>query len=79
MKGKKKLYSKLSFVSELAELINKLETKDYSCDLVEFHSISEAKIYSDKNTSWTLDGEFMEGSEVIDIKSLNRVINFIIP
>jgi len=64
---------------ELKDIIKALQTKDYSCDLVEFHSISEAKIYSDKNTSWTLDGEFMEGSEVIDIKSLNRVINFIIP
>ena len=64
---------------ELKDIIKALQTKDYSCDLVEFHSISEAKIYSDKNTSWTLDGEFMEGSEVINIKSLNRVINFIIP
>lgn len=64
---------------ELKDIIKALQTKDYSCDLVEFHSISEAKIYSDKNTSWTLDGEFMGGSEVINIKSLNRVINFIIP
>ena len=64
---------------ELKDIIKALQTKDYSCDLVEFHSISEAKIYSDKNTSWTLDGEFMSGSEVINIKSLNRVINFIIP
>ena len=64
---------------ELSEIVYALRNQDYSTNLLTFYPISKAKIYSDKEIAWTLDGEYMQGSDVINMKSINKAIRFIVP
>ena len=73
------LIKKPTTLTGLKDVIKALQTKDYSCDLVEFHSISSARVVCETPTTWTLDGERMEGNEIIQIKNLKRAVNIIVP
>ena len=64
---------------ELSEIVYALRQQNYSTKLLTFHPISEAKIICDKNISWTLDGEYMQGSNEINISTLNKAIKLVIP
>lgn len=64
---------------ELSEIVYALRQQNYSTKFLTFHPISEAKIICDKNISWTLDGEYMQGSNEINISTLNKAIKLIIP
>lgn len=73
------LIKKPSTLTQLKDIVVALQLKDYSCDLVEFHSISSARIVCETPTTWTLDGERMDGNEIIQIKNLRKAVNIIVP
>ena len=67
-------------IVELNEIILALNTKNYSStDMIFFKSAAEAKIETDKTVSWTLDGEYMEGSEIIIMDNIHDAINIVVP
>lgn len=57
-------------VAELSRIALALTTRKYDDPLLEFHSISDATIYTDPNEGWTLDGEYQPGAETIQIKNI---------
>ncbi|MBQ8525852.1 MAG: diacylglycerol kinase family lipid kinase [Clostridia bacterium] len=67
-------------IIELNAIIFALNNKDYSStDMIYFCSASSAQIEADKTVSWTLDGEYMEGSNVISMENIHDAVNLIVP
>ena len=66
-------------IMDLNSIIVALNTQEYDTKMITFHSVSSAKIYADKNTDWTIDGEYMKGCEVINMQSINNAIKIIVP
>lgn len=66
-------------IIELNNIVIALNTQEYTTDLITFCSAKSAKIFSDSNNDWTLDGEFMAGCDEIEMKCVNKAIKFIVP
>ena len=64
---------------ELSEIVYALRNQDYSTKLLTFYSISKCKVICDESISWTLDGEYMQGKNEINVSTLNRAIKLIVP
>ena len=59
---------------DLAEIVYMLNSQNYESNRLVFINGSEFKIHADKNTSWSLDGEYQEGCEEIEVKNLHHAI-----
>ena len=59
---------------DLAEIVYMLNSQNYESNKLIFINGSEFKIHADKDTSWSLDGEYQEGCEEIEIKNLHHAI-----
>ncbi|MDD5926779.1 MAG: YegS/Rv2252/BmrU family lipid kinase [Firmicutes bacterium] len=59
---------------DLAEIIYMLNSQNYESNNLVFINCSEFRIHADKNTSWSLDGEYQEGCEEIEVKNLHHAI-----
>ena len=59
---------------DLAEIVYMLNSQNYESNKLVFINGSEFKIHADKDTSWSLDGEYQEGCEEIEIKNLHHAI-----
>ena len=67
-------------IIDLNAIIFALNNKDYSStDMIYFCSASSAQIEADRTVSWTLDGEYMEGSNVISMENIHDAITLIVP
>lgn len=67
-------------IIDLNAIIFALNNKDYSStDMIYFCSVSSAQIEADRTVSWTLDGEYMEGSNVISMENIHDAITLIVP
>lgn len=68
--------SNLIELNELAaELVSAIALQNYhNCKSIEFVNAKKFDIYTDGNLSWTLDGEYQEGSEKIHIENLESAI-----
>ncbi len=66
-------------IMDLNAIIVALNTQEYNTEMITFHSVSSAKIYADKNTNWTIDGEFMRGCDIIDMQGINNAIKIVVP
>ena len=65
---------------ELAELAHMLSIQDfYNSNMITFINASEFHIRTDRNVSWTLDGEYQEGAEEICIRNLAGIIDMVLP
>jgi len=53
--------------------------QDLTRDGIEFFHTKEITVYGDKNIPWTLDGEFCEGQEKVEVKNLHSAIHLIVP
>lgn len=60
---------------DLAEIVHMLSTQNYESNILTFINAKEFRIHADKETSWTLDGEYQEGAEEIEIKNFNHAID----
>ena len=63
---------------ELTEIVHMLTTQNFESDMVTFISAKDFKIKADKDISWTLDGEYQEGCEEIEVENLHDAIDIII-
>lgn len=66
-------------IIELNSIILALNSHDYSTDMVTFVSTDSAVIYADSDTNWTLDGEYMKGSDIIEMSCINNAIKLVVP
>ena len=63
---------------ELTEIAHVLATKNFESDMVTFINAGDFKIKTDKDVSWTLDGEYQEGCEEIEVENLHSAIDILI-
>ena len=59
---------------DIAEIIRIITTQDYNSGILTFVNCSNFTIYADKHTSWSLDGEYQEGCEKIEVENLHHAI-----
>ena len=64
---------------ELNNIIFALNNQDYSNNMITFLPASRAKICASPDMAWTLDGEFMNGSEKIVMQNIHDAIKIIVP
>lgn len=66
-------------IIELNNIIFALNNQDYSNGMITFLSASHAEICACADMAWTLDGEFMKGSEKIIMQNIHDAIEIIVP
>lgn len=66
-------------IIELNNIIFALNNHDYSGDMITFLSASHAEIFASAQMAWTLDGEFMNGSDKIVMQNIHDAIRIIVP
>ncbi len=65
---------------ELAELVHMLTLQNfYDTNMITFVNAREFHIRAGKDVSWTLDGEYQEGTEEITIHNMKGAIDMILP
>ncbi len=64
---------------DLAEIIHMLTTQNYESNILTFINCSNFKITAGKETPWSLDGEYQEGCESIEVKNLHHAIELMMP
>ncbi|MBE6732529.1 MAG: YegS/Rv2252/BmrU family lipid kinase [Ruminococcaceae bacterium] len=66
-------------ISEFQSIVDGILRQDLDRKGIEFLRTDSLKVYGGSKLSWTLDGEFAEGSSCVEIKNIKRAINFIVP
>lgn len=66
-------------ILDLTEIVYMLSSQDYNSSILTFINCSNFKIHADKETHWSLDGEYQEGCEEIEIKNLHHAIKLMMP
>ena len=63
---------------ELGAIVPMITSQNYDDDMITFVNGSRFKVHANKETSWSLDGEYQEGAEEIDIINQHNAIDLII-
>ena len=63
---------------ELAEIVYMLTTQNYESNKITFVNADSFTIYADENMDWSLDGEYQEGCERIEIEDLHNAIDIVV-
>lgn len=66
-------------ILKLQPIIDGILKRDFSREGIEFFRTDKLTVESKENVSFTLDGEFAEGTGTFDIKNLHNAITFIVP
>lgn len=66
-------------VLKLQPLIDGILKKDLNREGMEFFHTSKITVIGGENVSWTLDGEFAEGKETIEVYNIHNAISLIVP
>ena len=66
-------------VLKLQPLIDGILRQELDREGMEFFHTDEITVIGGSGVSWTLDGEYAEGSESVKITNINNAINFIVP
>lgn len=61
---------------ELNRIVNSLKSQSYESPLITFRSAEAMTVFADKETQWSLDGEFGGGAEQIEIKTLHHAVQW---
>lgn len=64
---------------ELQSIIDGIVRQDLSRKGIEFFRTSSLTVSGGKDVSWTLDGEYAEGSDQVEIKNIKQAVKFIVP
>ena len=68
-----------SNILELNQILLALTTQNYNSPMLSFFSSGKLEITADKDMPWTLDGEYQEGCDTIEIKNIQGAIRLIVP
>ena len=63
---------------ELAEIVYMLTTQNYESNKITFVNADSFTIYADENMDWSLDGEYQEGCERIEIENLHNARDIVV-
>lgn len=66
-------------VTQLINTIAALQWRNYEHDSIRFLTVDQVRIVAGGQMPWTLDGEYAEGTEEIDIRVLPGAVNLIVP
>ena len=66
-------------ILKLQPLVDGILKKDLSKEGMEFFHTSKITVIGGEGVSWTLDGEYAEGKEEIEITNIHNAINLIVP
>ncbi|MBR4123416.1 MAG: diacylglycerol kinase family lipid kinase [Clostridia bacterium] len=66
-------------ILKLQPLIDGILKKELNRDGIEFFHTKKLYVEAPGGLSWTLDGEYAEGKENIEISNIHNAINFIVP
>jgi len=56
-----------------------LNTMDYSTDMITFGSVSKAKFFAKESPDWSIDGEYMQGCDIIEMEAISDAVKVIVP
>lgn len=66
-------------ISEFQSIVDGILRQDLSRNGIEFFHTSSLKVIGGEGVSWTLDGEYAEGLEEIEVKNIKQAVKFIVP
>ncbi len=66
-------------VLKLQPLVDGILKKDLNREGMEFFHTNKITVTGGEDVSWTLDGEFAEGKNVIQIENVHNAVEFIVP
>ena len=66
-------------IAVLQNILDGLLKKDFNREGIEFFHANEIAVIGGDDVSWTLDGEYSEGSNEVIIKNIPSAINFVVP
>lgn len=66
-------------ILKLQPLVDGILKKDLSKEGMEFFHTSKITVIGGEGVSWTLDGEYAEGKQEIEITNIHNTINLIVP
>ena len=64
---------------QLQEIMDSIIHKQYTKSKIKFYKAKNITVYGSCGTDWTLDGEHAVGTDKIEIKNVNKAIDFIVP
>jgi len=65
-------------IAQLGQIIIALKNQDYNNEMINFCSAESFLIHSSESIDWTLDGEYKKGSDIIEIRNLNKAVEIIV-
>lgn len=68
-----------SNIIDFQSIVDGILKLDLNRNGIEFFRAKEINIIGSENISWTLDGEFAQGKEVLSVTNVKQAINFIVP
>ena len=69
----------ISDLKKLQPLVDGILKKDLNREGMEFFHTNKITVSGGEGVSWTLDGEFAEGKNVIEIQNVHNAVEFIVP
>lgn len=66
-------------IAVLQNILDGLLKKDFNREGIEFFHANEITVIGGEDVSWTLDGEYSEGSNEVIIRNIPSAINFVVP
>lgn len=66
-------------IAVLQNILDGLLKKDFNREGIEFFHANEIAVIGGEDVSWTLDGEYSEGSNEVIIRNIPSAINFVVP
>lgn len=63
--------------AEFSQIAWALTMQQYECDCIKFISTDSVTVETSPDVNWTLDGEFSEGNEIVEIKNIHNAIRII--
>lgn len=64
---------------ELQEIIDCILRRKFNNKKIKFFKADRITVLGSRGTDWTLDGEHARGTDKIEIKNINKAIDFIVP
>lgn len=64
--------------NQLAQIVHGLTMSDFSSEMFYLNQAKKILIESDGSFDWSLDGEFEQGCNFIEIKNLNKAVSFVL-
>ena len=66
-------------ILKLQPMIDGIIRKELNREGMEFFKTKEITVYSENTVSWTLDGEYAAGKDIIKISNIHNAVRFMVP